>query len=1230
MEDSLKQALSDVELFLAGARAPALIGHSLATVVSQDVRVVASAVVRWVYGDPRAMQDRFAALLAARNKVFDIFFYRVVRFQRIFEFFPPFERALIRAVPPEDQARLTALLGQNPWKEIRPLGSFRDPQEFALEGRRDAPVSTEQFNEDLYRNATHQVLGADRRYTFDSPTQQEQIGRYQSQVAEVFDDFVNLIPDVQTKREIKLANAADKDAVYANRPKFQLEVYLCQLADLAIALINDEYFEHGVKGFATLNELATDARLNTHQMHRLQEKTTLFNLQKLGEYGSSKSGTFLLRDVLRLFARWQPDRLLHLLQESDDRRERKLALAMLEAYGREIYGRILESLRNCHQSSPWYYVRNLAYILGHIVTDDESQRATAVQLLAPWLFPGSARQLNQQVIQTYGFIGTEPAAEVLAGKLAEFKPLFGKDRDATDACHKILVALIAIETESSLRAAFDFCEQHELLEQYGNVFNRVSLPARMRSEVIARIRRELKKLKFTFSILGDSLTTRELLGVIGHSGQQDVETLCEEITSGFPARSELAIAARKAMQVPPPAPLMAADRTLHRLLVARDLPQIFCHLYESGGSGRVEIESRDAITGEVDVTKGEVFNSTVARYFLQGANAFEWLMLLEARDILNLRYDPMPALEPQRTTTMPTPDLLREALFQRGQVEQILDGVLSPEARYRRRDAHGSPMRFLRLDHPERYHAVWEALENEADIKTIQLQTKFNRYEVCKILFYFIRQNLISVVDAAKLDENVTLDDALMSIALSVKAIEAKPVQFQTYFAAAEACAYLRQHVADETIRSAARGLRNFFLDAYSSHRVFVAKHVELCTMTLGLMARYLKTRADAERRELLEFIAFSFGEQVDIGDAAVAPPSERTLMQKIESIDGANDPYDASESLFGEADLDGIFAAFDHVLTNVTGDSAAAPAAALSAHEENTLLELFGNIANAYVRPFKEFVRELDTNHKEKRPTTADWLEFALPSVALLSGAAEKMGYEKLHGILRRIERTMVEQRKQSKEGEQLPLLFCERILVDHHQLASALPSTFSLQMTDEELASRKEGLIVKFILRQIPEVDDLALNKIIFAGLGSFDRFMEIPSDEIAHVTGISRKLAESIYMKFYHYRDLYYGHSDPEKQTKFASVYDISLGSLRELNGQVEQLSRDEASRKPVDAAAKQAVIAERQRTLWSLVTLLCIKGEHDLVERIQASVYDERIRLLEDYFARAFATGAPAAS
>jgi hypothetical protein len=91
--------------------------------------------------------------------------------------------------------------------------------------------------------------------------------------------------------------------------------------------------------------------------------------------------------------------------------------------------------------------------------------------------------------------------------------------------------------------------------------------------------------------------------------------------------------------------------------------------------------------------------------------------------------------------------------------------------------------------------------------------------------------------------------------------------------------------------------------------------------------------------------------------------------------------------------------------------------------------------------------------------------------------------------------------------------------------------------------------------------------INKIIFAGLGAFDRFMEIPSDEIAHVTAISQKLAESIYMKFYQYRDLYYGHTAPDRMAKFVSLFEISPNVLKEIHGQLNA-SGTRWARKDVD--------------------------------------------------------------
>jgi hypothetical protein len=225
-------------------------------------------------------------------------------------------------------------------------------------------------------------------------------------------------------------------------------------------------------------------------------------------------------------------------------------------------------------------------------------------------------------------------------------------------------------------------------------------------------------------------------------------------------------------------------------------------------------------------------------------------------------------------------------------------------------------------------------------------------------------------------------------------------------------------------------------------------------------------------------------------------------------------------------------------------------------------------------------------------------------------------MGYDSIYAVVAHLEMMIDYQREQP--GDELPRDFCDVVLRDHQHLADLLPATFALTLSDDDFTAKKEGLIVKFILKQLPEVTDRVYNKIIFAGLNSFDRFSEIPPEEINHVTGIGKQLAEKIFMKFYQYTDVYYHHDQPEKHAKFVSMFEISLNILKELHAEVERQARAEAEGKLVDEERKQGLIADRQRTLWSLFILLCVKNEHDLIEKLQMSVFEERVRLLDNYY------------
>src|SRR5262249_27774459 len=142
-QEKTKQAIADFELFLSGKRAPALIGPSLLTVIGLNMDQIARIAVNWA--SRQRDQHIIEALMHARNKVFDIFFYRITRFDHIHNFFPVFESTLISNCPLSEQPRLSAMFQQYKWQDIRPIGTIRDQFQFIIEKRKEVAVQTERF-----------------------------------------------------------------------------------------------------------------------------------------------------------------------------------------------------------------------------------------------------------------------------------------------------------------------------------------------------------------------------------------------------------------------------------------------------------------------------------------------------------------------------------------------------------------------------------------------------------------------------------------------------------------------------------------------------------------------------------------------------------------------------------------------------------------------------------------------------------------------------------------------------------------------------------------------------------------------------------------------------------------------------------------------------------------------------------------------------------------------------
>ena len=127
-----------------------------------------------------------------------------------------------------------------------------------------------------------------------------------------------------------------------------------------------------------------------------------------------------------------------------------------------------------------------------------------------------------------------------------------------------------------------------------------------------------------------------------------------------------------------------------------------------------------------------------------------------------------------------------------------------------------------------------------------------------------------------------------------------------------------------------------------------------------------------------------------------------------------------------------------------------------------------------------------------------------------------------------------------------------------------------------------------------------------------------METPPSEIAQVAEVDLQTAERIFMKFFQYQDVYYRTADPEKQGKLIALFSICLSSLKELHTETERLARDELAGIAGARERRQARIVDRQRALWSIFTLLCIRGDLAFIERVQRVPFEARLGLIEGYF------------
>jgi len=316
-----------------------------------------------------------------------------------------------------------------------------------------------------------------------------------------------------------------------------------------------------------------------------------------------------------------------------------------------------------------------------------------------------------------------------------------------------------------------------------------------------------------------------------------------------------------------------------------------------------------------------------------------------------------------------------------------------------------------------------------------------------------------------------------------------------------------------------------------------------------------------------------------------------------------ATGPGAASEATpplpFGDL-LDDIDDGFDRIVRQP-----GAPAASSSVEDYREVKSLFAEIAATHMGPVRDFMIELRLGEPPR-----EWLDLVLPAVRSLRTSAAGMGIgdlvTRLDAYVAALEVAMT--LNEPRVGGEAR----DRLTDSYAGLIAVMPSAFGL---DEE-HDRREPIIVQSLLKQVPEVRKVALDKLYAAGLTSLSMYYVAKPYDIAEATGLSREVSARIIERFARYRDEIADLTpDATRSREHAHLAELTR-RLAELNEDFEAASRDRPHRA---ADEKRRLRGARNETVLQIDVLLARLGEVALVERLERLPFHGKVAALDGYLA-----------
>ena len=288
--------------------------------------------------------------------------------------------------------------------------------------------------------------------------------------------------------------------------------------------------------------------------------------------------------------------------------------------------------------------------------------------------------------------------------------------------------------------------------------------------------------------------------------------------------------------------------------------------------------------------------------------------------------------------------------------------------------------------------------------------------------------------------------------------------------------------------------------------------------------------------------------------------------------------------------------------LVKTTGPGASAqPAGELTASDLQAVLGTFEDLAVGHAADVRNVMLEVRWGEAQ-----ASWFELARPALRSLRSMAGQVGHAALCTALDGF-CAAVDEALSPGAAPSIGPAMRDRLLGAYAPLAAAMPRAFELQGERD----RREPLVVRALLGQVPGLEPLMIDKMIGAGLGQLEPLLAARADEMAAVAGLAREVAAAVVARVQAWK----------RETPAALATPDRSATARELVALVRALSDEhrafeDAARgwSESDRDAKKRLRRQREVSFLQITIVLARFGEVELAMELEKLSFSRRLQEL----------------